>query len=1210
MKERLTPAEAALTQPQQFSYDENTSMEDKDQAISRPEQSRKREETPVNRFQPVAAAALEKPVGESSLSELGSLFHEVLSNVTAENRLKLIDAMGKIEERNRRGIIEGLRSLSKDAETLQKEAVEQGGVLSVNQAKKELETITEDPQTAGAKINRYISPGGTLHNAYNLLSHQLSKEELEQLGLDNYEAFEEDVRKSLSQGDTAQAGEKARNMLSQIREHMPPPVMRREEEGDDGETVEGLASPERNQRVDNIQQIAQAIMVNNPEFGFGPDGKYPLLDRVWEKNENGDDIVGKQLVHTRVVERKGRNGHIEREKVSEPIFRFRQDNFLRWVRDRLSYYHDQDPDQPQINFFQQVNIEVPWLYRTISVGTMNNDPGRYYKDIEHEFISRQNYNSMTELEKRGCTIIEERDDGKNLWIRRETVLDPLKDEVTREVWLYGATRSMDITYNFSMPLDDKIGDVLMQMYQNNVLTKDSFGGKSPLYWILTSPENFNPDPSKRDARVGDITRTALLTYYNMTDYPELIRMYGRDSSLFSKKMIQEVAEELAMAEGLPRGNLYVKDEVWKNINSCFDADGRLKFDDKDAMLRFVSFLSVFNPSKNARELKLAKGLIKRALVDRYGLYLKPKEEGEEAELYDELGNRRYDTASLNFAEQRASFLSHFTLLGGRNDAGSMDASTKILKNSRYLSTRFDEDNSGVGNPHAAGLINAWTTDMLEGIHTENEAFDDINIRQNQVSIKNIEGKERGLREKEEVIELLPGEEVVGGKIERNLPEPLADREKIVSVLENGVYHRKIFKITDNGEDELVRELGDDERAVNLPGGGVGIRKDYWGKAVEEAGQSRKVVVSTENPDVVIDEVQDVLIQFKQGVYRLNSKENITWKGQNGQEKLVFRMRRGSKETILDVLHNLDALEKRKDMYKNSKGEFDQGRFEQDKLEIASHLVFATNSMRNFSTNSIGRAFNMFHQLEGLEELDIPSFFHYDEIKKRDVFDQDKLQQAVSEKIVKQLRYMYTTTGDWDMAKIVRAPDPYTENPYSTFADMHLAEAFFGRQIINTFIPPGSKSRDDIDWSFFNTSEGKIALWKTFMVEWVAAQVYYHMNKENFTPSYAAAAKLAIRGALESLPAKMRPDAEDFRKNEITKEFFGERQIGTFRKMNDDGSIEEMPIYGDSYMQVYDKASGAGVGATLRTEGKKNLRESLFPTIFGTLGVFFKAVFSG
>jgi len=119
-----------------------------------------------------------------------------------------------------------------------------------------------------------------------------------------------------------------------------------------------------------------------------------------------------------------------------------------------------------------------------------------------------------------------------------------------------------------------------------------------------------------------------------------------------------------------------------------------------------------------------------------------------------------------------------------------------------------------------------------------------------------------------------------------------------------------------------------------------------------------------------------------------------------------------------------------------------------------------------------------------------------------------------------------------------------------------------------------------------------------------------MNKENFTPSYAAAVKLGIRAALESLPAGMKPDAEDFRKNEITKEFFGERRIGTFRKVNEDGSIEEEPLYGDSYMKVYDQASGAGVGATLRAEARRNFRTGFLSGIGASFGVFFKAVFSG
>src|SRR5690606_14804333 len=96
------------------------------------------------------------------------------------------------------------------------------------------------------------------------------------------------------------------------------------------------------------------------------------------------------------------NGKIEHRKGD-----LNKENFMNWIHSQLQYYHDQDPDNPQLNFMSSINIDIPDMFRTVNILTMINNPGRYFKD------------------KYGVELVD------------------LKNEVTNATWLWGDIRNKD-----------------------------------------------------------------------------------------------------------------------------------------------------------------------------------------------------------------------------------------------------------------------------------------------------------------------------------------------------------------------------------------------------------------------------------------------------------------------------------------------------------------------------------------------------------------------------------------------------------------------------------------------------------------------------------------------------------------------------------------------------------------------------------------------
>lgn len=180
---------------------------------------------------------------------------------------------------------------------------------------------------------------------------------------------------------------------------------------------------------------------------------------------------------------------------------FRKDNFMLWIRKSAMYWHGFSPDD-KIDLFNQVSIYTG--QRQYSFGEMyKND--NYFTDNE-----------------------------------TGTVLKDFREKCMHELWLFTMSHNMDAQYRVAMGSDEQLPKTIQQLYFNNTFTKNS-SGKSTFEWILNMPSyHFEGEGEqkqlKESTQTGQALRRALLTYYYLTDFDMLQKIYKDNPvSLFKKR---------------------------------------------------------------------------------------------------------------------------------------------------------------------------------------------------------------------------------------------------------------------------------------------------------------------------------------------------------------------------------------------------------------------------------------------------------------------------------------------------------------------------------------------------------------------------------------------------------------------------------------------------------------------------------------------------
>lgn len=962
----------------------------------------------------------------------------------------------------------------------------------------------------------------------------------------------------------------------------------------------------KSRAVENIEELMDFIMELHPDFG--PESDHPLLTPERELD---------------------------------------QGNFLEWIRSQLVHYHNQDADNPQVNFFGNINVEVEnqGYARTVSVLHMINNPGVFF------------------LNQHG------------------RVLNGLRDEVERTVWQFATNRNNNIAYIQSMPLDTKIADVVSTLYSNNALTKPAYEGKTPFFWNLTQSESYSNE-TRQDARVGEGIVDGTMIYYDITDYKALkVRCAPiKDekgeiivSPLFRLDAIEDSVREALIGGKRPPEDKYFDEETWSMIRSWYDENGVLR-DDKAK--EFIEFFNPYTPQYNMRAVAVLRDLIRGEISRKTGISSK----------------------SAEYAELWAQFQINFMLISARNGVGaaSFNAAEKGLRMLEYYERAWSDTKPGLGNPKALGLLVAPGVDFLRGTQVRASYFEEVekkSITDEKGNYKTvvIENKSEGTRfqlGKDEEIVYVGGKriedhgdgtfefidrdsfdtfEIIGRTDEDNVERVKDEGSKFQFKKKDGSWTEWIDKANEDGTEtasyelvgegkyQIVRRKWSFARATGLedPTTRIIVKTDNNGKRtivhkldsdsvisiagdekpldrgdgvqiaekvfiggtfayrleIGESAEEHDGEIWIKQGDRVVKKVRSFMDKFKDGkkdvygrrveVISIDENGNETSKNgerirSNGTQAKVVKQKVVTtqiehKLTTYDVLHKMD--EKRLEWSQRIIQESDKEKREelqaQADAEIASIallLEYDADEQRQFSQNQFGRAMGLFHEYGEKFVIDPKKFYSYDE-KKGFVFDQAALQEEIGEKLIKPRRYAFRTWPHLDMSRVVRAPNPEKRFAYD---DMHLAEAIFGKSVIESF----RRKDGTIDWEFLSTREGIKELIKTEVLLRIAADISYHEDLGMLTPRVGLQARYAFKKAIFTLPDKIDIDYSNTKNNKVGHDFFGKRKI----------SFDE---YGADYEKVYEMMAGK-----IKDSVVKELRNNIIT--YGARGLWdaFKTVVGG
>lgn len=414
-------------------------------------------------------------------------------------------------------------------------------------------------------------------------------------------------------------------------------IKRYTEESEDYARIQAefTAKEGRRSTVRSIQEVALRIIADEGADRWGEGGVFPLLNKEGGLN---------------------------------------QANFLRWIRERMMYYHDQDSTNYELNMFSSVGIQNEFGSKTPII-TMVDNRAQFFKDA-----------------------------------KSGEVLDDLANQVVMEIWLFGTSRNNDILYQFNMSNDEKLPEFLNRVHLKNEFTK----GKN-LQTIMSMAEDFG---EKGDTKTGDAVRRGYEIYYHMSDFDKLVEILGEDSLFFQKEAFENafrILEKKDIGQDLTP-------EAQKLLGTIFTPDGQVKKGE------FIKIMNPFNAQeKDEYQLAISREMIRQVLADEYGLEygLQYKVNQANASENDTIGGttnkRDFLRKTLEYAELWAYSMTRWTGAGSNNDTDNIgfDAFTKTMRTRGYRIRQSQHTRAGqFGNEYNLGVMKGLTVDLLNAIRVE------------------------------------------------------------------------------------------------------------------------------------------------------------------------------------------------------------------------------------------------------------------------------------------------------------------------------------------------------------------------------------------------------------------------------------------------------------------------------------------------------------
>lgn len=412
-------------------------------------------------------------------------------------------------------------------------------------------------------------------------------------------------------------------------------------------------------------------------------------------------------------------------------------NFLAWIRDRIYFYHDFNPDS-EIDLFQ--NISIPTMYRQISFMEMLSF-SRYFNTRVEKFDGYQ--------------------------YKTDDNYDKLKYQLLYEVWLFQTSHNNDANFRLVSGNPEEVLKALQKMNYTNIFTKDSnrllrvlkmsaaYGDKEREVNDILIGEN------GRQGSVGKAIRRALLAYYHLPEgvmetikddkvigriegenmFEKVLRKGGEAGVDGFEEFYKSMAEQL-LKEGFKvemkdemkkakddkktllevlRDNPTHYEELMRSKFNIESADSRklLGNDMKDYVDMLVkkvmglsngnAELNIFNdPKKNLTIDKMVRTAIQDAVGKKEGL----------------------DSEDAQYAGAWASTFVHWTGIAARGDtlAISHDKTGNWMNTKEYR-LRQSRGRSDIGNKYNVFgikrlMLNFWEGLKVkdEGVHGEGEAY--------------------------------------------------------------------------------------------------------------------------------------------------------------------------------------------------------------------------------------------------------------------------------------------------------------------------------------------------------------------------------------------------------------------------------------------------------------------------------------------------------
>jgi len=438
----------------------------------------------------------------------------------------------------------------------------------------------------------------------------------------------------------------------------------------------------------NIRELALWIIATDDAKIWSPNGPYPLFTRSEDETEEVEKINPE-------------TGRREKMEVKKVIFQ--EENFLKWVRNKMLELHYDNPNDP-MSPLDKVAIQT--LFRPVNLVEMKYNKQRYFSDPN-----------------------------------TGQVLEHLYNEVINEAWLFGVRRNNDLAYKQVMTSDSNLFDRLVEINSRN----DHTSGSTLANMLRMADEYSRDTDGKADNRVGDSLLIMNQIYRNLSDEKNLRNILPPDALVYTAKGFRDAVRAIKgmdFDEELTEyGNyrfegekIYHIDPQTKIRTVIFDENGKLTSD--KALIKYLNFFPSANPEETSEVL--VREIVKQTAAKIVGFHTGSdkaqyekfkKRHGQDlsVEEYRKLSRINLEWAEINsWSEQRWSGVA------ARNDTNyrGYDAWTKMYMQ-YYRERQSGSRTSGpIGNPEDMQIFRMLSPDMWLAIRTESgesvqEVFDNI-----------------------------------------------------------------------------------------------------------------------------------------------------------------------------------------------------------------------------------------------------------------------------------------------------------------------------------------------------------------------------------------------------------------------------------------------------------------------------------------------------